>query len=36
MQTGIADIMEVPTGKADSAGQLDAFNKAENIHPNFD
>jgi hypothetical protein len=35
VQTGPTNLMDVPIGQTDCAGQLDAFHKAEYIRPNF-
>jgi hypothetical protein len=35
MQTGPANFIEFKVGKTNAAGQLDAFDEAEHIHPNF-
>jgi hypothetical protein len=35
MQAGPTNLMDAPIGQADCASQLDAFNEAKHIRPNF-
>jgi hypothetical protein len=35
MQTGPTNLVNMPTGQTNGSGQLDAFDKAQHIHPNF-
>jgi hypothetical protein len=35
MQAGPTNLVDVPIGQTDCAGQFDAFYKAEHIRPNF-
>jgi hypothetical protein len=35
VQTGPAKLVNMPIGQTDRSGQLDAFDEAQHIHPNF-
>jgi hypothetical protein len=35
MQTGPTNFKDFIVGKANAAGQLDSFDEAEHVHPNF-
>jgi hypothetical protein len=36
MQTGPTNLVNASIGQTDGVGQFNAFNEADNIHPNFD